>query len=862
MDRGRSGTTLAELMVALIVISVAALSLMAVFGGVSRGIQFSKFRTLATNLAQEKIQILKQKSYYRVFVTTAAAYRNDFSPAVPYDLSYNSPETFPEGGISFTRLTYVELAQEVSGNIQPVPPTSPDTNMKLITVTVIWTEGARNMKLQVRNVMSNPDALVASSVLRGQVTSGGPPLANALVTVAEVTGWQDTTDLGGDYTLNLYAGNYNLTCSAQGHFPQTVPVTVTAAGAVTQNFALTAMASKTLTGQVWKNDRLVISQVVGGVDNPAGFSQEYVEIHNPTTWTWTVSGALGLKFQRRTVQDPSPLNIAINYAGSPATIAPGAFYLYANTAPVHVAGGDVAPDAVWNAAPGGPNEVAFNNPPGRFVTTPGAENYNIIPVDGDSGGGHAAGGLQLIDAGTGQVLDRVGWNGNGGQSPGPDVYETAPIAQAIGLEENEVYQRLSSTAGVSAVWGPAYDSGNSPVDWSVQASIPAAPRTTAAAPLAVAAGTPAVGAVASANDGFSVPVQAQAAGSPPTAQFNLPNVATGTWTVFVASGSHYQEISDVVVGLGGGTQGVPDSATLPPWTVPAQYSIFLSATTDEGFVAGTVKNVLNAAIAPAITVTNGARSTTAATTGSGAYLLRTPAETFTVSANPGNLNPDYITASSAAVTVAAGQVTSNVNFVLSQGGQLSGFVTRDGVNPLPGCAVMATNSVGLVSAQEVTGSDGRFRMVDMATGTYTVEPVLGSGETSTPTGLSPTVTIGAEVVAGTFTVQGASGFIRGSASAGGKPVETGVMLVASTATIAGGPPNLSAATLSGAAYYTASTSESGTYTLEVRGSTTTLYKVYAYYPVRAGNAWVINGSTVTGINVTPGQTTTGVNFAW
>ena len=141
-------------------------------------------------------------------------------------------------------------------------------------------------------------------------------------------------------------------------------------------------------------------------------------------------------------QDAAPVNIEINYSGSPGTIVPGGFYLFANTTTVSLAWGDVTADAVWESAVGGPNETNFTP---RFVTTVGSENFNVIPVSED-GIASAAGGVRLFDIGTGQVWDTVGWTGNGSHLPGALSYETTAISQMVGFQRNELYACLLYTS--------------------------------------------------------------------------------------------------------------------------------------------------------------------------------------------------------------------------------------------------------------------------------------------------------------------------------------------------------------------------------------------------------------------------------
>jgi hypothetical protein len=105
------------------------------------------------------------------------------------------------------------------------------------------------------------------------------------------------------------------------------------------------------------------------------------------------------------------------------------------------------------------------------------------------------------------------------------------------------------------------------------------------------------------------------------------------------------------------------------------------------------------------------------------------------------------------------------------------------------------------------------------------------------------------------------GTVTGSVTVSGSPIASGVLVIVSTASI-NIPPNLSSASLTGAAYYLDSSHEDGTYSLEVRGSSTTTYTAKGYYMYLNNQTPVISSRTVSGITVTAGQTTSGVNFAW
>ena len=65
--KSNAGLTLVELMIAVALLGIISLGMVGVFGSVSKGIQFSKDKTLASNLCQEQMQILKAKSIQQSF---------------------------------------------------------------------------------------------------------------------------------------------------------------------------------------------------------------------------------------------------------------------------------------------------------------------------------------------------------------------------------------------------------------------------------------------------------------------------------------------------------------------------------------------------------------------------------------------------------------------------------------------------------------------------------------------------------------------------------------------------------------------------------------------------------------------------
>src|SRR4051812_24117055 len=90
------GFTLVEMMVGMVIISVAFVTLATVFTSISKSVLVNKTKTIATNLAQEKIESLKNLTYYKLIVTTAT-YEDTHFPNMIYDIgttaSYYPEET-------------------------------------------------------------------------------------------------------------------------------------------------------------------------------------------------------------------------------------------------------------------------------------------------------------------------------------------------------------------------------------------------------------------------------------------------------------------------------------------------------------------------------------------------------------------------------------------------------------------------------------------------------------------------------------------------------------------------------------------------------------------------------------------------
>jgi hypothetical protein len=825
------GVTLAELLISIAVLGGGIAVAVGGFSNIQKSIQYSKSRTLATNLAQEKMQILKQSSYNRLMVSTATAYRTDFNPSIPYDPGYYPPEAILEGGVHFTRITYVQVAQEDSGNLSTLAATTPDTGMKLVTVTVVWNQGATNRKVQILAVDSNPDTVMNNATLRGVVRSSatGAGIPYALVTVAENVGWRDTANAAGSYSVNLSPGTFDIVATADGYFPARLSMSFAPnAAPYNQDFNLTPKSSSTLRGAAWINPSFVISQVVASSVTDRDY--EYIELYNPSTSTYIVGpNRLWIGYC------DSSFNCGSNYITTATnSISPNQFFLIANTLDTVQIGG------VIRNVDGYYSNASFQYP--NHLITAGQAGALYIWHNSPTSGWYQ--------------LGRFGWY-NGATAPPVSLVETQGAAGS-GLPAGEQYVRRTGTSTYDASYGPAYDSDNNSVDFINNHTLAVNPSNSSVTKIPVS-GFPAVGAIVTASDGLSNPTTAYLKGNPPYAEFMLPGVATGTWAMIVSSSTAALEISSISALTANTTTWVPNATTSPAWPAVGYPQAVLSVNETRGYVSGRITDAYSSVITG---ITVGIQGGTPIPAGSNGYfLLSASPGIYTVTANPGNASGAYVSQDQTPVTVNLGQVTSDVNFMLSQGGRISGFVTRDGLNALPGIGVAAINSNGEAVDQEVSNVNGRYTLVNLATGTYTVQPVLDMSETTSPSASTVTVTAGATVVAATFTITGAYGTITGGVSVSSDIIKTGVLIIVSTQGIAGSPPALSSSTLAGAPYYSANSSEDGTYSVSVRGSTTT-YRVSAFYPQMNGSTVTISTKVVTGVTVTAGVTTTGVNFTW
>lgn len=828
------GLSLVELMVISVIASLVALTIIQSFSGITKGILGTRFKTLATQLANEKMQSLKGIPYYRLRVTSVATTPSglgSFTPTVLSDDSNYPPTVTVLGGTSFTVYTVVQRVQKAANeDLSLVAWNVPDTGVKQITVTVAWTERNAMHRVQLVNLRENFNRLSAYGQFSGRVLPvANVPVPNPIVELTEDPSFRTMGDASGNYKLEAPVGTYTLRAYQRGYFPQSIASNTITSSATTKtvNFnSIIPMSSGTVSGSVWHNDHLVISRVCGDILVGAT-TQEYVEIFNPTTWTWTVDGQIGLAFQGDVAQSA----ISIDYTVGGANIAPGGFYLFASHSPLIINGVGITPDAVWEKAVGGPNDTNANFP----SFTAGTSNFDIfnLPVHPASGMGSVT--LYRI-GGAASPIDRVGWQTSFFFNPG--TFETSPIPDG-GTASNKIYYRkISPSGGFSSTVGPAYDSGNNSLDWGVDPGLPhTLPRNTAtAAPFPIISGVPSNGARVFANDGLSLLVIASTGPwSPPEAKFTLPNIATGTWTVSASTGIYYVGFSTTVIA-----------------NAIISTSVVANTPNPYGFMSGTTRTPTQ--LIPNITVQPGNGYSDA----SGFFRVALPIGTQTVNGNPSKENPSFKEASTTFLVKSG--VETVTPLMLNELGVISGLVSVDGSTPLPGIPVRVTNPFGNLQDMAPTDGDGMFRLNVTGADTYTVQVVTSGGETVSPATLSAVVSeSNTRVFVGTFTVTSSLRALAGSVNAQGNRITTGVYIIASTTTVPVDPPTLDQSfRTAGAAYSSGLSNTDGSYSLSLAPGT---YNVAAWYTNFNGDTPTVTRKDYSNIVVTANTNTT-LDMSW
>lgn len=829
-----SGFSFVELMLSITIMSMFFTSVVLVYTYVGRVIVTSRTRTVANNLAQEKLEELKDITYYRLRPTSLLDYLN-----LGYDNTYY-PREFPltVGNIMYERRVVIRRIQEnADGDLIEVNPDDGNTDLKKVIVTVLWTDKHETKSLSITNFRDNPNRRTLDGRISGTITDQDTAanLGEVKIVVVDNLNWNDITDSNGDYSIDVPTGTYQVKASKDGYWLKTSDSLSVTDTSTDCDLALKERGSGTISGYAFYNNHLVISQVVGSSVTVDSIDQEFVELYNPTTYyiqmvTGFAASLVSLYYQKG--GDPSPTEIPVTYSVMDASVAPSSYFLIANTNTISTCGITRTADAVY--------------------ATPGADTIKT-PYRG---------GVALKSAGA--WIDKVGWQKS---SVDPEIYETTPIQQVVGFSEGEQFVRKSYPGGIVSNCGRAYDSADNENDFIDTTTIIYPPRNSSDTETVIS-GVPAISAIISADDSLSTPTTAYATGTPPYAEFQLTSVATGTWAVVVfyntSNYTAYREITNIELANDGDSVNIPNASTDPIWPAVNYNNVIVSSSASFGFITGQV--ISGGAGVSSIKVESGVNFTYSGT--NGYYTLRLDPGLYNLTANPNNLNNDYTSLVITTVPVTLGQITSGIDFDISPGGAISGTVESDASDPLPNVLVMAYDYNSNEITSVLTESDGSFVISNLPTSgnDYKITPILDSGESSTPASRIVTVTAGNTVDEDRdgsyieFEVTSAYGSLEGTVKYDGELIKTGVLIIATTSTIASNPPDIDYTLRSGTNLYYGTFSKSdGTYTLYVRGGNS--YNVYAWYTTMDNGVPDTDRDDNADNSISAGTSVT-VNFTW
>ncbi len=881
----RLGVTLTELMIALAIMSVGVAGGMASFQYITKAIAASRTKTIATNMAQEKMELLKNKSYYQLLVTTYTASSTGYSPNFTYDAGNYPPEIFTLwGAIPLTRAVRVDYVSVAGGTVTVLPANSNDPGMKKITIYVYWTERNIQKKIEIDSYYENPNVAAMSTGFKGQVCLGPATapcsapnvVAGALVQVAGIPKWRGYADSGGNYSFSVAPGSYSLVCSSPGFTTQNTGMLSVVDGLSTsQDFSLPAIATGTISASsLYTYDpSLVISQVVASTTQADGFDIQYVELFNPTTSAINIGSSVASHSIKLNVISVSGNGgnprtcLDVNLIYTSTYVASGRYYLIANRSSFTVLGTNYTADAYYTDTANTACSVAPPDWSAPSIKRIIQASYN------DS--------IWLTDS-AGNQLDAVGWK-HGGAIPSPCGTSCIPMqAGSHGLLPTDQVVRFSTACAPGNTYGRAFQTNDNPNNFYYNNAGSAAgliysPFSSANGAQLIVSGTPSTGAYVFANDGYSSGIQSSNS-SVTGAQgqtclyssFTLVGVATGTWSVTAMSGNLDQVVSNVAVTQGNNTS-ITNSVTSPLWPASNLNYIAIASTYTGGLAVGYVYGAGPSYSTPLSPIAVGAAGFQTTTNAQGFYLLSLSTGTNTVTANLNSANGNYQT-SSVDVTINQGAAANVPDFHLGAGGYITGYVTS-GSGALPNIPVDATQGGSTYS--DTTDSTGHFSIfVTTTASAYAITPALDSSESYSSVATSPcagspiscTVTVaGSTVFGGTITVTGAMGTITGTVKNNGSIITTGVLIVASTATVPDPPADVVASSAPALApFYSGSSQSDGTYSLDVRGSATATYNVRAFYPVVDINSGSVSYTSkyLTGISVTAGATLPNQNFTW
>ena len=810
------GFALLDVLIAALIVTIVGIAVALAFSNVSRSMVFSRMRTVANNLAQEKVEAVKSISYGDIKVTSAG----DLS-SYGYDNTNEDyvPETVTAAGVQYKRYTTLWLASEqlVGGKtvISTMTPSSFDCGVKKIKVEVKWVSNNRQQSLVLYNLITDPEKETKNGVVYGFVTSTDTtlPLADVEVAVVQNMAWSTITSATGYYIIETtMPATVQVTAFTDDYFSATSNnITIPARC----DLQLSKIPVGIIDGYVVKNDHLIISLVVATtIYNQYRYSsdvdEEYVQLYNPTTWQWEISNDWPynhdyVKFYY--VNSSNQISQFPSMTYRTDSLPSYAYYLIGNQSHLYLNQTRVDPDAYYDG-----NVMTSSAAAGVAI----CNRYNVW-------------------------LDSVSWGRVSGEGtvPPSKAVETkgftvsgkSPIAPGYMLYRIG----LGSTGTFTVRGGGANDSNDNSSDFCYEAiGKTCGPPYSSSLSSPPASGTPACGAFVSSDGCPYNDITDTCTVKSDHGAYYCIKVTSGSCNIHISLGNCYADINNISIRDG-------EHKTLSTVCLNSSCS-GSSSSSSSGTISGVVMNGVNNKVLPGILVSVGAYSTI--TNDKGKYVLLVDTGPYMVIANPNN-NSSSWTSDAESITVPSKTVVTVPNLLVYPATTISGLTRNDVSAPLP--YVMITASVTSVGdLRTVTsGPDGTYKIVGIRTGSCSVYPIIGDADTYTSDKTYPvTLAQGVENSGNNFTIYSGRGKIRGTARYNNGSITTGALIIATTGPVpADPPPSINSAFIaSPIAYYGTVSIADGSYELVVK-------KGYSYN-IRVWYARLLNNNTITTISKT------------
>jgi hypothetical protein len=504
------------------------------------------------------------------------------------------------------------------------------------------------------------------------------------------------------------------------------------------------------------------------------------------------------------------------------------------------------------------------------ISTITANNYSVVADAYYDNWGqnviieNAAGGIAISNGDDDLRLDAVAWGKSAGaspKSPPADCKEGTGYSFANGLpERNTLYRYIYADTGLYSIYyrGGGYDTNNNSNDFTSVSYIDWPDHHGMSQYIAGA--TPAAGAIVSCNDGISASTHAVSITAPcgkPNAYFDII-VPTGTWSIIISSNGYSATYNNVIVRDGMYT-GIPNSLTSPAWPAASRNDVIFPDRNIYGYLVGYVKSGVTGI--NNIRVEAGTYFANSQTDGK--FTIPVTEGSYYVTANPGCGSSGYIEYQlPSSYDVDPGVIVNVGNIDLPGGGAVEGKTFSPSGDPIDGVVLAASDGNVSHDGNAISDSNGYFKIQGLATsggiGNYVITPQLDTAESASPEDKAITVMSGQTLFSATFTITNAFGRFVGSVYEGTELIKTGVLMMATTSTIADDPPVINESVrTSGSIYYGTASKGDGTFEILVRAGYS--YNIYAWHTKIQGNGTVTTKKSKTNNTVSAGAITT-VNF--